>query len=145
MRRKHEQKLPQVLKIGERVVTFIGDYPARGTVGYIGEEKDSSGNLRGIVGLEMVRWLEIITCTVCGPSNYTLKLTCLQLNGSITPSAQGCQGEGLVDLDALPPPPPIPHQTYMYTVVFLHFFETKIFALTGSLYTIYSTMKCTLR
>ncbi len=42
------------LKIDQRVVTFIEDYPARGIVRYIGQEKDSSGNLQTIVGLEMV-------------------------------------------------------------------------------------------
>ena len=56
---KNEQKssrgkIDRVLKIDERVVTFIGDYPARGTVRYIGTEKDSSGNVQTIVGLEMV-------------------------------------------------------------------------------------------
>ena len=56
---RNEQKLNQdrnglVLQIDQRVVTFIEDYPARGTVRYIGEGKDSSGNVRIIVGLEMV-------------------------------------------------------------------------------------------
>ncbi len=56
---KNEQKFRQkgivkVLEIGQRVVTFIEDYPARGTVRYIGQEKDSRRNLRTIVGLELV-------------------------------------------------------------------------------------------
>ena len=55
---KNEEKLSQgfdpVLKIGQRVVTFIGDRPARGTVRYIGDEKVSSGNLQKFVGLELV-------------------------------------------------------------------------------------------
>ena len=56
---KTEPKLPhdrfnQVLEIYQRVVTFLGDDPVRGTVRYIGQEKDSSGNVRTIVGLEMV-------------------------------------------------------------------------------------------
>ena len=56
---KNEQTFPQgrsdkVLEIDQRVVTFIEDHPARGTVRYIGEEKDLSGNTRTIVGLEMV-------------------------------------------------------------------------------------------
>ena len=56
---KSERKLPQerinhVLEIDQRVVTFIEDYPARGIVRYIGEEKDASGNVHTIVGLELV-------------------------------------------------------------------------------------------
>ncbi|PFX21235.1 Ubiquitin carboxyl-terminal hydrolase CYLD [Stylophora pistillata] len=42
-----------VLRIDERVVTFIKDSPARGTVRYIGKETDSSGNFCIIVGLEL--------------------------------------------------------------------------------------------
>ena len=38
----------------ERVVTFIMDSPARGTVQYIGEKVDSTGNVYMIVGLELV-------------------------------------------------------------------------------------------
>ena len=38
----------------ERVVTFINDSPARGSVRYIGEERDSTGNVYIIVGLELV-------------------------------------------------------------------------------------------
>ncbi|KAL9975244.1 hypothetical protein ACROYT_G012380 [Oculina patagonica] len=58
MKGKNEQKFPQdrinkVLEIDQRVVTFIEDYPTRGTVRYIGQEKDASGNLRTIVGLEL--------------------------------------------------------------------------------------------
>ena len=55
---KHEQRPSQgfvgVLKIDERVVTYINDNPARGTVRYFGEEKDSTGNVYVIVGLELV-------------------------------------------------------------------------------------------
>ena len=43
-----------VLEIGERVVTFVKDSPARGTVRYIGKDEDGSGNVRTIVGLELV-------------------------------------------------------------------------------------------
>ena len=35
-------------------MTFAGDYPVRGTVRYIGEDKDSNGQIRTIVGLELV-------------------------------------------------------------------------------------------
>ena len=38
----------------KRVVTFIMDSPARGTVRHIGEEVDSIGNVYIIVGLELV-------------------------------------------------------------------------------------------
>ena len=55
---KHEprsfQRIDGVLKCDERVVTFINDSPARGTVRYIAEEKDSTGNSFIIVGLELV-------------------------------------------------------------------------------------------
>ena len=55
---KQEQRsfhgIDGVLKIDERVVTFINDRPARGTVQYIGEEKDSTGNVYLIVGLVLV-------------------------------------------------------------------------------------------
>lgn len=44
----------EVLEIGQRVVTFIEDHPARGTVRYIGEEEDAMGNMCTIVGLQMV-------------------------------------------------------------------------------------------
>ena len=54
-RGKHEQRSFQgidgVPKTDERVVTFIMDFPARGTVQYIG---DSTGNVYIIVGLELV-------------------------------------------------------------------------------------------
>ena len=49
-----KEKCDKVLKIDQRVVTFIAEYPVRGTVRYIGEEKDASGNVQTIVGLEMV-------------------------------------------------------------------------------------------
>ena len=48
------QGIDGVLKMDERVVTFINDSPARGTVRYIGEERDSTGNVYIIVGLELV-------------------------------------------------------------------------------------------
>ena len=48
-------KTGHVLKKGQRVVAFIGDNPTRGTVRYIGEEKDFSGNVQTIVGLKMVK------------------------------------------------------------------------------------------
>ena len=55
---KHKQRQFQgidgVLKTDKRVVTFIKDSPARGTVRYIGEEEDSTRNFRTIVGLELV-------------------------------------------------------------------------------------------
>ena len=57
-RGKHEQRSFQgidgVLMTDERVVTFIMDSPARGTVRHIGEEVDSIGNVYIIVGLELV-------------------------------------------------------------------------------------------
>ena len=57
-RGKHEQRSFQgidgVLMTDERVVTFIMDSPARGTVRHIGEEVDSTGNAYIIVGLELV-------------------------------------------------------------------------------------------
>ena len=57
-RGKHEQRSFQgidgVFKIDDRVVTFIKDSPTRGTVRYIGEEVDSTGNVQIIVGLELV-------------------------------------------------------------------------------------------
>ena len=43
-----------VVRIDERVVTFIEGSPARGTVQYIGEEVDSTGNVYTIVGLKLV-------------------------------------------------------------------------------------------
>ena len=48
------QGIDGVLKMDERVVTFINNSPARGSVRYIGEEKDSTGNVYIIVGLELV-------------------------------------------------------------------------------------------
>ncbi|XP_078367475.1 ubiquitin carboxyl-terminal hydrolase CYLD-like [Oculina patagonica] len=49
----HQDRTDKVLKIYQRVVAFIGDHPVRGTVRYIGEEKDPSGKTHTIVGLEM--------------------------------------------------------------------------------------------
>ena len=54
-RKLSQERIDQVLKIDQRVVAFIGDNPARGTVRYIGEEKDSNGNVQKLLGLEMVR------------------------------------------------------------------------------------------
>ena len=51
---RSSQGINGVLKIDERVVTFIRDSPARGTVRYIGEEVGSTGNVYTIVGLELV-------------------------------------------------------------------------------------------
>ena len=48
------QGIDGVLKMDERVVTFINNSPARGSVRYIGEEKDSTGSVYIIVGLELV-------------------------------------------------------------------------------------------
>ena len=60
-------KIDGVLKIGERVVTFIEDYPARGTVRYIGDEKDLRA--KNIVGLEMVIVFVHIFVTKCKRNN----------------------------------------------------------------------------
>ena len=49
-----QDRVNKALEIDQRVVTFIEDYPVRGTVRYISEEKDLSGNVRIILGLEMV-------------------------------------------------------------------------------------------
>ena len=48
------QGIDGVLKICDRVVTFIKDSPARGTVEYIGEEIELTANVYIIVGLELV-------------------------------------------------------------------------------------------
>ena len=48
------QEIYGVLKMDERVVTFVNNSPARGSVRYIGEERDSTGNVYIIVGLELV-------------------------------------------------------------------------------------------
>ena len=60
------QGIDGVLKIDERVVTLFKNSPARGTVRYIGEEIDSTGNIYIIVGLELV-----------GNLNFSLNCTCL--------------------------------------------------------------------
>ena len=59
LKKKNDQNSDQdrsdnLLEIDQRVVTFIGDCPARGTVRCIVKEKDSSRNWQTIVGLEMV-------------------------------------------------------------------------------------------
>ena len=51
---RSSQGINGVLKIDERVVTFVNDSPARGTVQYIGKEFDSTGIVCTIVGLELV-------------------------------------------------------------------------------------------
>ena len=53
-RKSLQERIDQGLEIDQRVVTFIGDHPARGTVRYIGREGDASGNMHTIVGLELV-------------------------------------------------------------------------------------------
>ena len=57
----HEQKVhvprkggDYKVQIDERVVTFDGDAPVRGTVRYIGEDKGSHGQVHTFVGLELV-------------------------------------------------------------------------------------------
>ena len=49
------KQIAQEIKIGQRVITIIKDVRTRGTVRYIGEETDSRGDTRKIVGLELVR------------------------------------------------------------------------------------------
>ena len=68
---KNDQNVPQKradyeLEIDERVVTFDGDAPARGTVRYIGEDKDSHGQVHTVVGLELVSETVnvVISCTM---------------------------------------------------------------------------------
>ena len=54
---KEERELPEErIEIDQRVVTFIDGHPARGTVRYIGKEKDESlfGLAYTVVGLELV-------------------------------------------------------------------------------------------
>ena len=51
---RSSQGINGLLRIDERVVTFIEGSPARGTVRYIGEEVDSTENVYTIVGLELV-------------------------------------------------------------------------------------------
>ena len=64
LNRKNDQSLQattvDTLEIGQRVVTFLEDNgnPVRGTVRFIGEEKDASG--RVLVRLELVGNSEII-------------------------------------------------------------------------------------
>lgn len=68
---KNDQNVPQKradyeLEIGERVVTFDGDAPVRGTVRYIGEDKDSHGQVHTVLGLELVSETVnvVIPCTI---------------------------------------------------------------------------------
>lgn len=49
------KQIAQEIEIGKRVITIIKDVRTRGTVRYIGEETDSRGDTRKIVGLELVR------------------------------------------------------------------------------------------
>lgn len=51
----HDRKAADCrVKMQERVVTFAGDTPVRGTVRYIGKDKDSRGQVHTVVGLELV-------------------------------------------------------------------------------------------
>ena len=68
---KNDQNVPQKradyeLEIGERVVTFDGDAPVRGTVRYIGEDKDSHEQVHTVAGLELVSETVnvVIPCTI---------------------------------------------------------------------------------
>ena len=68
---KNDRNVPQKradyeLEIDERVVTFDGDAPVRGTVRYIGEDKDSHGQVHTVVGLELVSETVnvVISCTM---------------------------------------------------------------------------------
>ena len=46
------------LKITQRVVTYLaGEHPIRGSVRFIGKDKDWSGKLQTIVGLELVSYV----------------------------------------------------------------------------------------
>ena len=47
-------------------MTFAGGVPVRGTVRYIGEEKDSHGQVHTIVGLELVSDIGnvVVTCRI---------------------------------------------------------------------------------
>jgi len=54
-RKSPQEKINQALEIDQRVVTFIEDQLFRGTVRYIGQEEDASGNMHTIVGLELKR------------------------------------------------------------------------------------------
>ena len=74
----HEQKVhisgkgsDHKVRIDERVVTFVGDVPVRGIVSYIGEDKDSCGQVHTIVGLALVSDIVnvVVTCGI-----HTLQL-----------------------------------------------------------------------
>ena len=54
------------MEINERVVTVAGDAPVRGTVRYIGKDKDSHGQVHTIVGLELVSDIDnvVVTCRI---------------------------------------------------------------------------------
>ena len=74
----HERKVhislkgsDHTVKIDERVVTFAGDAPVREIVRYIGEDKDSNGQVHTIVGLELVSDIVnvVVTCRI-----HTLQL-----------------------------------------------------------------------
>ena len=69
----HEQKVhaprkraDYKVKIDERVVTFAGDVPVRGTVRYIGDDKDLHGQVHTVVGLELVSDIVnlVVTCRI---------------------------------------------------------------------------------
>ena len=59
------------VRIDERVVTFAGDAFVRGIFRYIGENKDSHGQVHTIVGLELVSDIVnvVVTCRI-----HTLQL-----------------------------------------------------------------------
>ena len=63
------------LEVNQRIVTFIDDHESRGTVRYIGEEKDSNGNVQKILGLEMVRLVLIRILFV----NKSSDRTCIEV------------------------------------------------------------------
>ena len=69
----HEQKVYAPRKgadykvnIAERVVTFVGNTPVRGTVRYIGEDKDLHGQVHTVVGVELVSDIVnvVVTCRI---------------------------------------------------------------------------------
>ena len=65
-----KERCDNVLEIDQRAVTFIGDFPFRGTVRYIGEEKDARGNVQTIVGLQMVRYFYLMREITAQCNNY---------------------------------------------------------------------------
>ena len=50
-------------------MTFAGDVPVRGTVRFIGEDKDSYGQVHTIVGLELVSDIvNVVVTSTCSKS-----------------------------------------------------------------------------